>query len=195
MFWRTTHFILTYEIRTKFYYYSGKIVCCVERWSIESSSYHRSRKIHLLRAERGSHTWRICPRIEGGGVGQLTVPHMVVHQFKDDSLGHAFILDTYFSKLPANTQKQEIFYLHLIAVPVNPAIPWFTLGLIGKNALNKMVKIMCEGASVVGKKTNHSLQASGIVSSWSSRKGYSPKWTQVTSAYQRSNRQGLAMCW
>ena len=47
-------------------------------------------------------------------------------------------------------------------MPENPAALWFTSVPIGKNTLSKMVKTMCEQASISGKRTNHSLRATGI---------------------------------
>ena len=49
-----------------------------------------------------------------GGVGQLDLSHKVVHQFRDDSLGercHVFILDKYYSKLPACVRRSKTSYI------------------------------------------------------------------------------------
>ena len=40
--------------------------------------------------------------------------------------------------------------------------PWYTAKAIGKNTLAKMVKEICVDASICGRKTNHSLRATGV---------------------------------
>ena len=121
--------------------------------------------------------WYTCTenmsKNRGGGVGQLTIPHKVVHQFKCNSMRkHCHVLITYFSKLPINAQKQDIFYHGPVAkVSANPAAPWFTLVPIRKNMLNKMVKTMCK-QGFGGWEENQPFSLSKwhniVVSSWSS---------------------------
>ena len=40
-------------------------------------------------------------------------------------------------------------------------LPWFSSVPVGRNELNKMVQKMCADAGISGKKTNHSLRATG----------------------------------
>ena len=76
---------------------------------------------------------------------------------------HVVVLDKYFSKLPACAWDHDTFYLRPLGkVPEIPDAPWFTAVPVGKNILSKMVKTMCEEASIIGKRSNHSLRASGI---------------------------------
>ena len=139
---------------------------------LRDGSEHRELKLSQVKKnrspkgrERYTYT-ELVSKNRRGGVGQLDLSHKVVYQFQDDSLGercHVFILDKYYSKLPASASDQDIFYLRPVTkVPDNPAVPWFTSVPIGKNTLSKMVKIMCEQASITGKRTNHSLRATGI---------------------------------
>lgn len=101
-----------------------------------------------------------------GGIGQLDVSHKVVHQFAHPELGeryHVSLLDMYFSKVPDSAKANDIFYLRpLNKVPESEDAIWFSSVPVGKNQLGKMVKHMCSQGRVSGKKTNHSLRASGI---------------------------------
>ena len=150
--------------------------CCFlpEWWNflLRGGSEHRELKLSQIKKntspegrERYTYTEHVSKNCRGG-IGQLELSHKVVHQFRDDRLGercHVFILDKYYSKLPACALDQDVFYLCLITkVPTKPAAPWFTSAPIGKNTLSKMVKTMCEQASIDGKRTNHSLRATGI---------------------------------
>ena len=99
-------------------------------------------------------------------MAQLDVSHKVVHQFAHPELGercHVFILDKYLAKIPDSVKVNDVFYVR----PLNKALesdnaPWFSSVPVGKNQLSKMVKDMCSQAQIEGKKTNHSLRASGI---------------------------------
>ena len=101
-----------------------------------------------------------------GGVAQLDLSHKVVHQFAHPELGercHVFILDKYFAKIPDSAKVNDIFYVRpLNKAPKSDNTPWFSSVPVGKNHLGKMVKDMCSQAKIEGKKTNHSLRASGI---------------------------------
>ena len=133
---------------------------------------HRELKLAQVKkntAPQGSERYTYTEHVSKnrrGGVGQLDLSHKVVHQFADSSLGercHVFVLDKYYRKLPACASDLDVFYLRPVAkVPENAAAPWFTTVPIGKNTLSKMVKTMCEQASIAGKRTNHSLRATGI---------------------------------
>ena len=103
---------------------------------------------------------------QGGGLLQLDVSHKIVHQFENSDLGercHVFLLDKYLAKLPESAIEQDIFYLRPLAkITKEENVPWFSSVPVGKNALSKMVQEMCSKANIQGKKTNHSLRASGI---------------------------------
>ena len=102
-----------------------------------------------------------------GGLAQLGLSHKVVHRLAHPELGercHVFLLDKYFSKLPESAKEKDTFYLRPVTkVPTNEAAPRYSCVPVGKNQLSRMVKDMCSEANI-GKKTNHSLRASGITS-------------------------------
>ena len=91
------------------------------------------------------------------------MPHKVVHQFAHPELSdrcHVFLLDKYFLKFRS---QKDVFYLRpLNKAPERADEPWFSCVPVGKNQLGKMVKEVRLQAQVLGKKTNHSLRASGI---------------------------------
>ncbi len=75
---------------------------------------------------------------------------------------HIHILDLYFSKLPPDAWKKDYFYARpLPNVPSDPDKPWFSPVPMGKNMLATMLKNMCSEAQIDGRKTNHSLRATG----------------------------------
>ena len=66
-------------------------------------------------------------------------------------------------KLPSEAFSRDNFYVQpCLTVPDDPSKPWFTSNPIGKNTLSKMVKEMCLEGGVSGRKTNHSLRATGV---------------------------------
>ena len=71
---------------------------------------------------------------------------------------HVYILDLYFSKLP---KERDVFYLQPVAKVCSGDCPWFSTTPIGKNTLAKMVKDISTDAGFAGRKTNHSLRATG----------------------------------
>ena len=67
-----------------------------------------------------------------------------------------------FEKIPDEARSADNFYLTPVTVlPSDPAKPWFTKVLVGKNNLNKMLKEMCLKAGLPHIYTNHSLRAYG----------------------------------
>ncbi len=75
---------------------------------------------------------------------------------------HIHILDLYFSKLPPDAWKKDYFYARpLPDVPSDPDKPWFSPVPVEKNMLATMLKNMCSEAQIDGRKTNHSLRATG----------------------------------
>ena len=75
------------------------------------------------------------------------------------------LLDLYFSKCPQPPNALSFFYLKpLPKKPVEREAPWFQSTPIGKNTLAKFVETMCKDAGIKGKKTNHSLRATGATS-------------------------------
>ena len=73
---------------------------------------------------------------------------------------HVFVLDTYFSKLSQEAFKKDNFYLQALS-PSNPEKPWFSCTPVGRNTLGKIVQTVCLEGNIPGRKTNHSLRATG----------------------------------
>ena len=74
----------------------------------------------------------------------------------------------YFAKFPKSPDVMEFFYLKpLQKTPVDPHRPWFEASPIGKNTLGKFVQCLCKEAGISGKKTNHSLRATGTTALFS----------------------------
>ena len=75
---------------------------------------------------------------------------------------HVQLLDFYLSKLPQEAFEKDVFYVRpLSRMPTGKDAPWFSSTPIGRNELSKMVQTMCNEANISGKKTNHSLRATG----------------------------------
>ena len=70
-------------------------------------------------------------------------------------------LDTYLGKLPPEAFEKDNFYVQPVA-SFDVSKPWYTAKVIGKNILGKMVKEICVDANIPGRKTNHSLRATGV---------------------------------
>ena len=70
-------------------------------------------------------------------------------------------LDTYLGKLPPEAFEKDNFYVQPVA-SFDVSKPWYTAKAIGKNILGKMVKEICVDANIPGRKTNHSLRATGV---------------------------------
>ena len=99
-----------------------------------------------------------------GGVKQLHVKNKSVPIVAVPELGrrcHVFILDTYLQKLPPEAMQRDNFYVHPVPV-FNSSKPWYTAKPIGKNTLASMVKEICAHGNIAGRKTNHSLRATGV---------------------------------
>ena len=74
---------------------------------------------------------------------------------------HVYILHTYLGKLSPEALEKDNFYVQPVA-SFDVSKPWYTAKAIGKNTLAKMVKDICVDASICGRKTNHSLRATGV---------------------------------
>ena len=73
------------------------------------------------------------------------------------------ILDKYISKLPQDAISRDLFYVRpLEIIPTDPSLPWYSSVAVGKHTLDQRVKNMCSQAGISGKKTNHSLRATGV---------------------------------
>ena len=99
-----------------------------------------------------------------GGLKQMRVKNKSVPILAVPESGsrcHVYILDTYLGKLSPEALEKENFYVHPVA-SFDVSKPWYTAKAIGKNTLAKMVKEICVDASICGRKTNHSLRATGV---------------------------------
>ena len=73
----------------------------------------------------------------------------------------SYLISTW-AKILDSAKVNDIFYVRpLNKAPESDNAPWFSSVPVGKNQLSKMVKDMCSQAQIEGKKTNHSLRASG----------------------------------
>ena len=107
------------------------------------------------------------------------------------------ILDLYISKLPPQAFEKDLFYVRpLEETPTDPTSPWFTAVSVGKHTLNDKVKKMCGLAGIEGRKTNHSLRATGATQMYDSgvpekliqeRTGH--RSTEALRCYERTNMQ------
>ena len=99
-----------------------------------------------------------------GGFGQLRVENKAVPICENPSAGercHCYLLDLYLSKIPNEAKEKDVFYVRPLAHVKNPSLPWYTSVPVGRNSLNQMVPKMCSEAQISGRKTNHSLRATG----------------------------------
>jgi len=68
---------------------------------------------------------------------------------------------------PPQAFEKDLFYIRpLETVPTNPTSPWYIAIPVGKNTLNEKVKKWCTLAGIEGKKTNHSLRATGTTQTY-----------------------------
>ena len=75
---------------------------------------------------------------------------------------HVYVLDEYFSKLPQEAFERDNFYVQpLPNCAKGSTAPWFLAKPVGKNFLGKMVTEISNDAKITGRKTNHSLRATG----------------------------------
>ncbi len=100
-----------------------------------------------------------------GGLNQLKLENKSVPVFATPAAGircHVRVLDLYLSKLPPVATEKDFFYWRPhCKVPRDPLAPWFTASPLGKNIMGDMIKNICKDAGIAGKKTNHSLRATG----------------------------------
>ena len=99
-----------------------------------------------------------------GGLKQMRVKNKSVPILAVPESGsrcHVYILDTYLGKLSPEALEKDNFYVQPVA-SFDVSKLWYTAKAIGKNTLAKMVKEICVDASICGRKTNHSLRATGV---------------------------------
>ena len=135
-----------------------------------------------------------------GSFKQLHVKNKIVPVSACPAAGErcpVYILDLYVSKLPPQAFEKDLFYVRpLEQVPTNPTSPWFSAVPVGKHTLNDKVKKMCGVAGIEGRKTNHSLRATGATQMYASgvpekliqeRTGH--RSTEALRCYERTNMQ------
>jgi hypothetical protein len=152
-------------VRTVFFYI-GKV------FGLRGREEHRALKLSQFERLKDPDRYYVYTENESknrnGGLGQLAVRNKVVSVFANDIKGdHCIvsILDFYISKLPSSTRQTDLFYVQpLSSVPANPSTPWFKNQPMGKNTLGNMAKAMFADE---GRKTNHSLRATGVTEMFS----------------------------
>lgn len=93
-----------------------------------------------------------------GGIKQLRENNKEVHQYESTDMErcHVLILGKYFSKMPAEARKGDVFYLKpKVKRPTDPMEPWYQNVPLGKNTLATMMRKMAEKGHL-DKKTNKS---------------------------------------
>lgn len=100
-----------------------------------------------------------------GGLKQIKQGNKTVHQYESEDINkcHVLLLDKYFSKLPEEAKRKDVFYLKpKQETPKNPTSTWFTAVPIGRNTLQEMMKRISTEANLGQQFTNHSLRAYGV---------------------------------
>ena len=147
------------------FFMNGKVLC------LRGGREHKSLKIsqftlgsdgdgdYVIYTENGS-------KDRSGSYKERADKNKVVKHYANPDLGskcYVSLLRFYLQKLPPKVRQDtdSTFYWKPKEVtPLNDEAPWFTLQVIGRNALASMVKRMFEQIGVQGK-TNHSLRATG----------------------------------
>lgn len=143
------------------FYLNGK------NFALRGGVEHRQLKLSQIKRvdDPPSYVYTECAsKNRAGGLAQLRVKNKVVPIHAVPEAGercHVYILDQYLEKIPKEAFEKENFYLQPVSKLKDPAQPWFSCVPVGRNMLSKMVKSICEDASVGGQKTNHSLRATG----------------------------------
>ena len=148
------------------FYSNGKNFC------LRGGDEHRRLKLSQLERLRDPDRYiytENCSKNHTGTFNQLHVQSKVVpvhctcsNAATADLRCHVHLLDTYISKLPPSVvMGQGTFYLRPLQKPKDQTSPWFSSIPVGKNTLSGMIKNMCRDAGISGKKTNHSLRATG----------------------------------
>ena len=150
------------------FFLNGKNFCLrggVEHRELKLSQFSRE----VLKVE-GRHLVRYTyneyvSKNRSGGLKQLKQGNKTVHQYESENVDrcHVIILDKYFSKLPEEAKRKDIFYLKpKVSTPKDPLTPWYTAVPIGKHTLQGMMKTMSKSANLEQTYTNHSLRATGV---------------------------------
>ena len=144
------------------FFLNGKNFC------LRGRDEHRNLRISQMRRYYNPHKYvytENASKNRQGGLKQLRVENKSVPILatpEADNRCHVHILDLYLSKLPPIAKDKDLFYWRPFdTVPKDPAAPWYMASPVGKNVLGDMMKNICKEAGIVGKKTNHSLRATG----------------------------------
>ncbi len=146
------------------FFYNGKNFC------LRGGDEHRHLRLsQLKRLSDPDHYvyYENCSKNRAGTFRQKHVENKVVPVYctcteSSDHRCHVHLLDLYIQKLPKAAVEQDIFYMRpLHETPRDPSHPWFANCPIGRNTLASIVKKMCSEAGMEGKRTNHSLRATG----------------------------------
>ena len=146
------------------FFYNGKNFC------LRGGEEHR--QLHISQIKRFTDPdhyiyYEYCSKNRAGTFQQKHVDPKIVPIYCTCTVNstercHVHLLDLYLQKLPKGAIEADVFYMRpLNAVPKDTSRPWFTNCPVGRNTLAAVVKKMCKEVGIEGKKTNHSLRATG----------------------------------
>ena len=144
------------------FYLNGKSFCLrgvSEHYNLRFSQVVRKTNPDNIYVEHGS-------KNRNGGIEDYKLESKcvtIVSSEEGSDRDHVFILDKYFSKVPAEMiENDERFYLRpMQQVAGYDGAQWFYRQNIGQNKVKTMVKTIFEAAEIQGKYTNYSLRATG----------------------------------
>ena len=136
---------LSHGLIVSIFFRMGKKIC------IRGGEEHRNLKLSQFRREEDPPRYiykELASNNRAGGLAQLRVKNKVV----PINAVPVYILDLYFSILPKEAFKRDVFYLQPVAKVCSEDCPWFSTTPIGKNTLAKMVKYISTDFGIAGKK-------------------------------------------
>ena len=144
------------------FFYVGKAFCL--RGGAEQRSLKPSQFVREYNPDRYTYTEN-GSKNHKGAFGTLHNSNKVVTVYAtagtdgDILRDVVFSLDKYLEKFPVPPSSLGFFYLQPRAA--DPKAPWYHPNPMGRNNLNSLLSQLCQEAGIAGKKTNHSLRATG----------------------------------
>ena len=191
------------SLQNAVFYYVGKLCC------LRGGQEHRALKLSQLKRHMNPDQYTYYENVSknrNGTFKQLhvkekEVPIYACPEFKATERCPVYLLDMYISKLPPEAVVKDLFYLRPLDVTsTDPTQPWYSSLPVGKHTLNEKVKKMCSMAGIPGRKTNHSLRATGATEMYESgapekliqeRTGH--RSLEALRSYERTSAQHLHM--
>ena len=139
------------------FYYIGKCYCI--RGGKEQRSLKRSQFLRSSGPDCYTFIENGSKNRPGTSIKEVNKVVPVYASFESKPRCLVYLLDTYFAKWPPEASEKDYFYLRPKKIPKENV--WYDCSPVGQNSLKKCMKQMCSEAGVSGKKTNHSLRATG----------------------------------